>query len=66
MFVKVVGGVFQSLYECKRVHIRQGKNNDFVVFHMEEPEITLELEKSNFVVYFMSDQGRTVDMHRWD
>ncbi|HAM41670.1 MAG TPA: hypothetical protein DCP69_10125 [Candidatus Omnitrophica bacterium] len=72
MFVKVVRGSSDSVFECDRVHRRpdpypEGGKPALVSFDLESHKpganitIQVDVEDRNVAVYYMADDGKTIE-----
>ena len=65
MFVKVIINETESLYECKSAHLRQYSKELVTLNIITDSSQNLTLTKSDSQVYFMNNEGKTVDFYRW-
>jgi hypothetical protein len=69
MFVKIIRGDYESLYECDQFHTQPGKSTEQFEIVVERsswasPTITLEIDKTvpeRLEVYVMNSLGQTVE-----
>ena len=66
MFVKVIINDTESLYECESAHIRECSTDLVTLNIIKDSSRNLVLEKNNSRVYFMNDEGKTIDAYRWN
>jgi hypothetical protein len=63
MFIRIVRGKNESLYECERMHIRPHGDTEFVI-EMEPSGVNIQIDKTvpaALAVYVMNNNGRTID-----
>ena len=72
MFVRIQstdkdGKMHDCLYECKRVMLHPsetGLENE-VVLVMEEPDQVVHIDKSGCRMFYMNNDGKTIDSFNW-
>lgn len=69
MFVKIEGKDIDSTYECQSAHMRQFEDNeDEVMLTMTSfgvPDTEIHMNKKENSVYYMNNQGKTIDSYCW-
>ena len=79
MFVKIVSyddkerEKVEAVYECDRYELRYfpddatqtWEKDNFLLTLEGSSNITLDLFKKNLGLFFMNNQGRTIDSYRW-
>lgn len=56
------------LYECRRVSMRQDSSAESVMLIIdvgEQVERTFVVEKATSEVYYMNNEGKTIDKYAW-
>ncbi len=65
MFVKVVTPNEESMYDCSRTGHRSSPEDEdtliLTIFNKDGTKEVLDVDKKNSDVYFMNDDGKTVD-----
>ena len=70
MFVRVMpdksNSLVQTIYECEQVHIQPVSNKPgTVLLDIDSGNIILGLLKKSAEIYFMNNEGKTIDTYRW-
>lgn len=73
MFIRIIkndlegkGNTRSHLYQCKSVLMQNAHDDtDTVFIAMDIDDVTLELTKKDHEVYYMNDDGKTIDRYHW-